>query len=85
MAVGLAIVTVFSIPLRQGQVTGYLCRGKNRARWRHAHMASAEFSDETESAPDRSGDPFTGKLLMEACLELMAADALSIQDMGAWV
>ena len=30
------------------------------------------------------GDPFTGKLLMEACLELMAADAvLSIQDMGA--
>ena len=30
------------------------------------------------------GDPFTGKLLMEACLELMASDSvLSIQDMGA--
>ena len=31
-----------------------------------------------------SGDPFTGKLLLEACLELMNTDAvLSIQDMGA--
>ena len=49
-------------------------------------MASAEFSDETESKRPtvQVGDPFTGKLLMEACLELMAADAvLSIQDMGA--
>ena len=51
-----------------------------------ATMASAEFSDETESKRPtvQVGDPFTGKLLMEACLELMAADAvLSIQDMGA--
>jgi phosphoribosylformylglycinamidine synthase len=30
------------------------------------------------------GDPFTEKLLLEACLELMATDAIvSIQDMGA--
>ena len=51
-----------------------------------ATMASAEFSDETESKRPtvQVGDPFTGKLLMEACLELMASDAvLSIQDMGA--
>ena len=51
-----------------------------------ATMASAEFSDETESKRPtvQVGDPFTGKLLMEACLELMAADAVvAIQDMGA--
>ncbi|MGB1105190.1 MAG: phosphoribosylformylglycinamidine synthase subunit PurL [Candidatus Puniceispirillaceae bacterium] len=51
-----------------------------------ATMASAEFSDETESKRPtvQVGDPFTGKLLMEACLELMASDAvLAIQDMGA--
>ncbi len=30
------------------------------------------------------GDPFTEKLLIEACLELMASDAIvAIQDMGA--
>jgi phosphoribosylformylglycinamidine (FGAM) synthase-like enzyme len=30
------------------------------------------------------GDPFTEKLLIEACLELMATDAIvAIQDMGA--
>ena len=30
------------------------------------------------------GDPFTGKLLMEACLELMTTDSVvAIQDMGA--
>jgi len=51
-----------------------------------ATMASAEFSDETESKRPtvQVGDPFTGKLLMEACLELMASDSvLAIQDMGA--
>ena len=51
-----------------------------------ATMASAEFSDETDSKRPtvQVGDPFTGKLLMEACLELMASDSvLSIQDMGA--
>ena len=51
-----------------------------------AAMASAAFDD--EAAPQRPtvqvGDPFTGKLLIEACLELMATDAiLAIQDMGA--
>ena len=51
-----------------------------------ATMASAEFNDEAElKRPTvQVGDPFKGKLLMEACLELMAADAvIAIQDMGA--
>jgi len=51
-----------------------------------ATMASAEFDD--DSADKRPtvqvGDPFTEKLLLEACLELMATDAIvAIQDMGA--
>ena len=51
-----------------------------------ATMASAEF-DETAQAKRPTvqvGDPFTEKLLIEACLELMATDAIvAIQDMGA--
>ncbi|KAB2860858.1 MAG: phosphoribosylformylglycinamidine synthase subunit PurL, partial [Bauldia sp.] len=51
-----------------------------------ATMASAEFDDKSdEKRPTvQVGDPFTEKLLLEACLELMATDAIvSIQDMGA--
>ena len=51
-----------------------------------ATMASAEFADDTdEKRPTvQVGDPFTEKLLLEACLELMATDAIvAIQDMGA--
>jgi len=51
-----------------------------------ATMASAEFTESSsEKRPTvQVGDPFTGKLLLEACLELMNTDAvLSIQDMGA--
>ena len=51
-----------------------------------ATMASTEFTDSSsEKRPTvQVGDPFTGKLLLEACLELMSTDAvLSIQDMGA--
>ena len=51
-----------------------------------ATMASAEFSDDTDSQKPtvQVGDPFTGKLLLEACLELMKTELiLSIQDMGA--
>src|SRR5256714_1111241 len=51
-----------------------------------ATMASAEFSqDAEEKRPTvQVGDPFTEKLLLEACLELMATDAIvAIQDMGA--
>jgi phosphoribosylformylglycinamidine synthase len=51
-----------------------------------ATMASAEFTEgEEDNRPTvQVGDPFTEKLLIEACLELMATDAIqSIQDMGA--
>jgi len=51
-----------------------------------ATMASAEFSDDSEEKRPtvQVGDPFTEKLLLEACLELMATDAIvCIQDMGA--
>ena len=51
-----------------------------------ATMASAEFDDASEEKRPtvQVGDPFTEKLLLEACLELMAEDAIvAIQDMGA--
>ncbi len=51
-----------------------------------ATMASADFGDDAdEKRPTvQVGDPFTEKLLIEACLELMASDAIvAIQDMGA--
>ena len=51
-----------------------------------ATMASAEFDDKSdEKRPTvQVGDPFTEKLLIEACLELMATDCIiAIQDMGA--
>jgi phosphoribosylformylglycinamidine synthase subunit PurL len=51
-----------------------------------ATMASAEFNEdaETKRPTVQVGDPFTEKLLIEACLELMAGDAIvAIQDMGA--
>ena len=51
-----------------------------------AVMASDEFreGDEDKRPTVQVGDPFTEKLLLEACLELMQFDAiLSIQDMGA--
>jgi len=51
-----------------------------------ASMASAEFDENTEEKKPtvQVGDPFTEKLLMEACLELMKKDSIiSIQDMGA--
>jgi phosphoribosylformylglycinamidine synthase subunit PurL len=51
-----------------------------------ATMASAEFNEDTEAKRPtvQVGDPFTEKLLIEACLELMAGDAIvAIQDMGA--
>ncbi|HXQ24033.1 MAG TPA: phosphoribosylformylglycinamidine synthase subunit PurL [Candidatus Acidoferrales bacterium] len=49
-------------------------------------LASAEFSGEAEAKRPtvQVGDPFTEKLLLEACLELMEQDAIvAIQDMGA--
>ena len=51
-----------------------------------ATMASADFAEDAEAKRPtvQVGDPFTEKLLIEACLELMATDAIvAIQDMGA--
>ena len=51
-----------------------------------ASMASAIFDDKIEEKKPtvQVGDPFTEKLLLEACLELMKEDSIiSIQDMGA--
>jgi phosphoribosylformylglycinamidine synthase len=49
-------------------------------------LASSEFDDDTESMRPtvQLGDPFTEKLLLEACLEVMETGAIvGIQDMGA--
>ena len=49
-------------------------------------MASAEFDDDSdEKRPTvQVGDPFAEKLLLEACLEIMAKGCvIAIQDMGA--
>tara|TARA_Y100001970_G_scaffold288330_1_gene415318 strand:- start:2475 stop:4667 length:2193 start_codon:yes stop_codon:yes gene_type:complete len=51
-----------------------------------ATMASAEFDENSEEKKPtvQVGDPFTEKLLLEACLELMKDNSIiSIQDMGA--
>src|SRR5574341_1557813 len=51
-----------------------------------ATMASDAFDEQSEAKRPtvQVGDPFTEKLLLEACLELMAGDLLvGIQDMGA--
>jgi len=51
-----------------------------------ASMASSEFDDNSDKKKPtvQVGDPFTEKLLLEACLELMKDNSIiSIQDMGA--
>jgi phosphoribosylformylglycinamidine synthase II len=51
-----------------------------------ATMASAEFDEASEEKRPtvQVGDPFTEKLLLEACLEIMDSDSIvGIQDMGA--
>ncbi|HVO32053.1 MAG TPA: phosphoribosylformylglycinamidine synthase subunit PurL [bacterium] len=51
-----------------------------------ATMASAEFDEKSEEKRPtvQVGDPFTEKLLMEACMELFQTDCVvAIQDMGA--
>jgi len=51
-----------------------------------ATMASTEFNEDSEEKRPtvQVGDPFVEKLLLEACLELMATDTIvAIQDMGA--
>ncbi|HOO50739.1 MAG TPA: phosphoribosylformylglycinamidine synthase subunit PurL [Alphaproteobacteria bacterium] len=69
-----------------GQPIVYVGSKTGRDGIHGATMASAEFGDgNEENRPTvQVGDPFTEKLLIEACLELMQSDAIiSIQDMGA--
>ena len=88
MAVGLAHSDriFYSAASGDGNPVIYVGAKTGRDGIHGATMASAEFNNDKESKRPtvQVGDPFTGKLLMEACLELMAADAvIAIQDMGA--
>jgi phosphoribosylformylglycinamidine synthase len=88
MAVGLARQDriFYSRGAEPGNAIFYVGSKTGRDGIHGATMASAEFSegDEEKRPTVQVGDPFTEKLLIEACLELMATDAIqSIQDMGA--
>ncbi|HVV94594.1 MAG TPA: phosphoribosylformylglycinamidine synthase subunit PurL [Hyphomicrobiales bacterium] len=69
-----------------GNAIVYLGSKTGRDGIHGATMASAAFgADAEEKRPTvQVGDPFAEKLLLEACLEIMAADCVvAIQDMGA--
>jgi phosphoribosylformylglycinamidine synthase subunit PurL len=88
MCVGLARADriFYSAAAGPGNLVIYVGAKTGRDGIHGATMASAEFSeDAAEKRPTvQVGDPFTEKLLIEACLELMATDAIvAIQDMGA--
>ncbi len=88
MAVGLARSDRLFKGLAEGVGNPVLYFGAKTGRdgIHGATMASAEFDDQSEAKRPtvQVGDPFTEKLLLEACLELMAGGALvGIQDMGA--
>jgi phosphoribosylformylglycinamidine synthase subunit PurL len=88
MAVGLADANRIFYSAAEGEDNPVVYVGSKTGRdgIHGATMASAEFTDATEEKRPtvQVGDPFTEKLLIEACLELMATDTiLAIQDMGA--
>jgi phosphoribosylformylglycinamidine synthase len=69
-----------------GKAIVYLGSKTGRDGIHGATMASAEFDDASEDKRPtvQVGDPFAEKLLLEACLEIMAAGHVdAIQDMGA--
>ena len=95
---GNILVNVFALGIARadrifkGEATGvgnpviYVGSKTGRDGIHGATMASAEFDkDSEEKRPTvQVGDPFTEKLLLEACLELMEHDSIvGIQDMGA--
>jgi phosphoribosylformylglycinamidine synthase len=88
MTVGLADADkiFYSAAAGIGNPVVYVGSKTGRDGIKGAVMASDVF-DENSSAKRPTvqvGDPFTEKLLLEACLELMATDAIvAIQDMGA--
>src|SRR5206468_8355855 len=76
----------YSAAAGPGNLVIYIGAKTGRDGIHGATMASAEFdADSEEKRPTvQVGDPFTEKLLIEACLELMAGDTIvAIQDMGA--
>ena len=88
MAVGIAEKTRFSIRRRPASA----CRSSISARRPAAMASTAPPWPRPSSAPTREekrptvqvGDPFSEKLLLEACLEIMANGCvIAIQDMGA--
>jgi len=88
MAVGVARVDglFYSAATGVGNPIVYLGSKTGRDGIHGATMASAAFeADAEEKRPTvQVGDPFAEKLLLEACLELMASGAVvAIQDMGA--
>ncbi len=88
MTVGLADTNniFYSAAAGVGNPVVYVGSKTGRDGIHGATMASAEFDDASdEKRPTvQVGDPFTEKLLLEACLELMATDMIvAIQDMGA--
>ncbi len=88
MCVGLAPTDriFYSAAAGAGNPVVYVGSKTGRDGIHGATMASAEFDDASaEKRPTvQVGDPFTEKLLLEACLELMQDDAIiAIQDMGA--
>src|ERR1700720_3038806 len=88
MAVGLADADkiFYSAASGVGMPIVYLGSKNGRDGIHGASMASAEFGADAEEKPPtvRVGDPFSEKLLLEACLEIMAKGCvIAIQDMGA--
>ena len=88
MCVGIARADriFYSAAAGPGNAVVYVGAKTGRDGIHGATMASAEFGgDAGEKRPTvQVGDPFTEKLLIEACLELMQGDAIvAIQDMGA--
>lgn len=88
MAIGLADEDkiFYARGAEPGQPIVYVGSKTGRDGIHGATMASAEFDDESEEKRPtvQVGDPFTEKKLIEACLELMATDAIAaVQDMGA--
>ncbi len=88
MAVGLADADKIFLAAASGvgMPIVYLGSKTGRDGIHGASMASAEFDDASEEKRPtvQVGDPFAEKLLLEACLEIMANDCvIAIQDMGA--
>src|SRR5215467_14067205 len=88
MAVGLADTDkiFYAAASGVGMPIVYLGSKTGRDGIHGATMASAEFGEDAEEKRPtvQVGDPFSEKLLLEACLEIMRKDCvIAIQDMGA--